>query len=103
MGARQDRMLQHTCPYWTEAEGRGWRGREQDMGPIPLPLRYSGTTSNNPGTTAQRQCPSWVHLGFEGNWAAVVPESGINPSDFKEVPQHGWNKETTAGVASQPP
>lgn len=73
------------------------------MGPIPLPLRYSGITSNTRGTTAQRQCPSWAHLGFEGNWAAVAPESGINPSDLEEVAQHGWKKEPTAGVVSQPP
>lgn len=74
------------------------------MGFIPLPLRYDGITSNTPGTAARMQCPSWVPLGFEGNWAAVAPESGINP--FEEVPQHGWNKgptsSLTAGMASQP-
>lgn len=40
LGARQDRMPQHTSPCWRETEVRGWRGREQDMGPIPLPLRH---------------------------------------------------------------
>lgn len=110
------------CPFGADAEGqagqdapahaslldrsRGERveGRRVGHGSHPTLLRYNGITSNTPGTIAQRlSWASWVHLGFEGNWAVEASESVINPSDFEEVAQHGWNKEPMSGVASQPP
>lgn len=81
-------------------------GRRAGHGSHPTACEVQCHHQLSPGPAAQRQCPSWVHPGFEGTWAAVAPGSGRNPFDFEEVSRHGWNKahtsSLTAGTASQP-